>query len=348
MAGSLWWNWSPSTSTNVFIDTTGSEVDTIVAIYTGSTVSNLTQVAATNDVAGRQQAFLNLNAAAGASYRIAVASVSSNSLGSIRLVVAPGGQLDTNPPIISVASPLSGQWVSNFLVTVSGTAVDPEPNSSGVKRVSISLNGQNYQADGTTNWSYTVGLKQGINHIRVSAEDFAGNVSDPVTVDVTYVIVNVANDLFANAIPIPGDTGTVSAITTNATKEFNEPAHAGNSGGKSVWWSFTPAVDGLLSLTTTNSTFDTLLGVYTGSSVSALTVQAFNDDSGGNSFRAMSVAVRSNQVYCFAELRIHSRIGLLFHRGSGLRGPCFASLGKCREQFHRDYNGHPRFIFPIR
>ncbi len=300
VGGSLWWNWSPSTSTNVFIDTTGSEVDTVLAVYTGSTVSNLIQVAATNDVGVKQQAFLSLNAVAGASYRIAVASVNQSALGAVRLVVAPGGQLDTNPPTLSILSPLSGQWVSNSQVTLTGTAADPQPNASGIKRVTISLNGQNYRADDTTNWSYTVGLKQGLNHIRVSAEDVAGNLSDPVTVDVTYVVVSVANDLFANAIPLAGNSGTVSAITTNATKEFNEPAHAGNAGGKSVWWSFTPGADGLLSLSTTNSTFDTLMAVYTGSSVTALTVQAFNDDSGANSFSALSVAVRSNELYHIA------------------------------------------------
>jgi len=62
-----------------------------------------------------------------------------------------------------------------------------------------------------------------------------------------------------------------SAITTNATKEFGEPNHAGNSGGKSVWWSFQPPADGALALSTTNSTFDTLLALYTGANVRELT-----------------------------------------------------------------------------
>src|SRR5437899_11952042 len=108
------------------------------------------------------------------------------------------------------------------------------------------------------------------------------------------------NDLFANAIPLGGSSGTVSGFTTNATKEFNEPNHAGNAGGKSVWWSFTPSADGGISLTTSNSTFDTLLGLYTGTSVSELTTIASNDDAypdapGG--FSALTQAVRSNQTY---------------------------------------------------
>ncbi len=301
---SLWWNWSPASTTNVFIDTTGSRVDTILAVYQGPSVTNLTQVIATNDVGASKQAYLNFNATGGASYRIAVASVNTNETGSLRLLVAPGGSFDTNSPTVFVASPLSGQWSSNFLVTVSGTANDPEPNASGVTRVLLSANGHlPLTATGTTNWSSTFGLDRGLNHISVTAEDLAGNVSAAATIEVTYVLVNPVNDLFANAIPLSGDSGSVSATTTNATKEYNEPYHAGNAGGKSVWWSFLPSADGSLSLTTSNSTFDTLLGLYTGEKVSELTTLASNDDAypgalGG--FSALTHALRANQTYYVA------------------------------------------------
>jgi hypothetical protein len=304
VAASLWWNWSPSSTTNVFIDTTGSAIDTVLAVYTGSSVSNLTQVAATNDVGTTKQAYLNLDVTAGASYRIAVASANSNSVGSLRLLIAPGGQVDTNPPTVLVASPLSGLWVSNFLITVSGTADDPQPSASGLTRVLVSVNGQlPVTASGTTNWSSTFGLSQGLNTISVTAVDLAGNVSPAASVQVTYVMVNPANDLFANAISLSGNSGSVSAITTNATKEFREPNHAGNAGGKSVWWSFAPSADGVLTLSTTNSTFDTVLGLYTGATVSQLTTVASNDDAypgapGG--FSQIIQAVRAGQTYHIA------------------------------------------------
>jgi hypothetical protein len=303
-AASLWWNWSPSSTTNVFIDTTGSAIDTVLAVYTGSTVSGLTQVVATNDVGLKQQAYLNFNATGGASYRIAVASASSNSLGSLRLLIAPGGQVDTNRPTVSVTSPLNGQWVSNFLVTVSGTANDPQPNASGLTRVFVGLNGQlPLTATGTANWSSTFGLSPGLNTIKVTAEDLAGNISLPVSLDVTFVVVNPVNDLFVNALPLSGNSGSVSATTTNATKQFGEPNHVGNAGGKSVWWSFTPSSDGVLALTTTNSTFDTLLALYTGTQVAELTTVASNDDAyvgASRGFSSLAQAVRSNQTYYVA------------------------------------------------
>lgn len=315
VAASLWWNWSPSSTTNVFIDTTGSTIDTVLAVYTGSSVSNLTQVTATNDVGPKQQAYLNFNATGGASYRIAVASANTNSTGSLRLLIAPGGQPDTNAPLVFVSSPLSGLWVSNFLITVSGTASDPQPNASGLTRVLLSVNGQlPFNALGTTNWSSTFGLRQGLNTIAVTAEDVAGNFSKPVTTDVTYVIPNPVNDLFANSILLAGNSGSVSVSSTNATKEYNEPNHAGNDGGKSVWWSFAPPEDGVLALTTTNSTFDTLLGLYTGTKVGELTTIAGNDDAPGavGGFSALTQAVRSNQTYHIAVDGFDSASGVVF------------------------------------
>ena len=92
---------------------------------------------------------------------------------------------------------------------------------TGLTRVLLSVNGQlPLTATGTTNWSSTFGLEQGVNTVRVTAEDVAGNVSAPVTIQVTYVLVNPPNDLFENALPLSGNAGTVSAITTNATKEI--------------------------------------------------------------------------------------------------------------------------------
>lgn len=301
---SLWWSWSPASNSSVLIDTTASTMDTVVAVYTGLTVSNLTVVAATNDVATKMQAYLHFDAIAGTAYRIAVASANSNSVGSLRVVIAPGGQLDTNPPTVSVTSPLSGLWVSNFLVTVSGIANDPQPNFSGLTRVLVSVNGQlPITATGTANWSSTFGLIPGVNTINVTAVDLAGNVSQPVVLQVTYVIVNPVNDLLANALSLTAVPDVASATTTNATKEFSEPVHAGNNGGKSVWWRYQPPADGALTLSTTNSTFDTLLGIYSGPRVSELTTVASNDDAYPGSLRgfsALTQAVRSNQTYYVA------------------------------------------------
>jgi Pro-kumamolisin, activation domain/Divergent InlB B-repeat domain len=303
-AASLWWSWTPSTSTNVFIDTIGSQIDTVLAVYTGSTLVTLQPVAAASgSVSQSQSAFVSFNAQAGVPYRIAVASVKSNSVGSLVLHVTPGGQLDSVAPVVSVTSPLSGQSVTTHSILLSGTAFDPTPNASGVSQVFVTGgNGIGTVATGTTNWTAAIFLQPELNIISVYAEDAAGNFSSPVTVEVNYLPPTEANDFFVSAtnFQLTGTSGVVSGGNTNATKENGEPIIAGNAGGKSVWWSFTAPADGVLTLNTTNSTFDTLLGLYTGTNVAALTLIADNDDAfpgapGGFSF--ISQAVKAGQTY---------------------------------------------------
>jgi subtilase family serine protease len=303
-AASLWWSWTPATTTNVFIDTIGSKINTVLAVYTNATLLTLQAVVATNgNVAQFKPAYVSFNALAGVNYHIAVASVSSNSLGSLTLHITPGGQLDTVAPSVSVISPLSGLTVTSHGILISGTAVDPLPNASGVSQVTVSANGIATIATGTTNWTAAVALQPALNIIQVSAIDAAGNRSSPVTVEVNYLVPTVANDFFVNAIQLTNTSGVVSMGNTNATKEVGEPDIAGNPGGHSIWWSFIAPADGVLTLNTTNSTFDTLLGLFTGPDVADLTTIAQNDDAypgapGGFSF--ISQAVRSNQVYDIA------------------------------------------------
>jgi hypothetical protein len=89
-----------------------------------------------------------------------------------------------------------------------------------------------------------------------------------------------ANDNFANAISLTLTNNAVTAagFNTNATKETGEPNHAGNRGGRSVWWRWTAPANGSVALDTRGSRYDTTLGVYTGTAVGSLTTIASNDD----------------------------------------------------------------------
>ena len=87
-----------------------------------------------------------------------------------------------------------------------------------------------------------------------------------------------ANDNFGAAISISGANGSQIGNSSTATKEAGEPAHAGNPGGRSIWYSWTAPSDGTYVFDTLPSAFDTLLAVYTGSDVSALVEVASNDD----------------------------------------------------------------------
>jgi hypothetical protein len=90
------------------------------------------------------------------------------------------------------------------------------------------------------------------------------------------------NDNFGNAIAITGQTNSVTGNNVGATKEPGEPNPTGNPGGASVWWRWTATTNGTVIVDTIGSLFDTILGIYTGDSVSNLTEVASDDDSGGN------------------------------------------------------------------
>lgn len=95
-----------------------------------------------------------------------------------------------------------------------------------------------------------------------------------------------ANDNFVNAQLLTGTAAFAWTITTYATKEPGEPNHAGNSGGASVWYRWIAPANGLFSLDTEGTEFNPLLAVYTGNSVSQLSVVASNSAGGLLNFQA--------------------------------------------------------------
>jgi len=109
-----------------------------------------------------------------------------------------------------------------------------------------------------------------------------------------------ANDMFANRYIITGTNIVVTGSNVGATKELGEPDHDGDSGGASIWWSWRAPMNGVATVSTEGSSFDTVLGVYTGSSVSALTRIASDDDGGANFTSKVSFDVVANQTYQIA------------------------------------------------
>ena len=89
-----------------------------------------------------------------------------------------------------------------------------------------------------------------------------------------------ANDAFANRIALVGNIGSTTGSNVLSTKETGEPLHASNAGGKSVWWKWLAPASGQVILDTHGSSFDTLLGVYTGNSVTNLIAVSTNDNDG--------------------------------------------------------------------
>ncbi len=198
---SVWWTWTAPTSGNVTMNTAGSNFDTLLAVYTGASVSALMPVASNDDSGSLLTSSVTFSVLAGTAYHIAVDGYAGAS-GSITLNVIP----TTSPP----------------------------------------------------------------------------------------------NDMFVAGIAVTGSSNTVFGSNLGATSETGEPLHAGVSGGKSVWWTWTAPTSGNVTMNTAGSNFDTLLAVYTGASVSALMPVASNDDSGSLLTSSVTFSVLAGTAYHIA------------------------------------------------
>lgn len=128
-------------------------------------------------------------------------------------------------------------------------------------------------------------------------------VVDPETANIGSMVLrlyhpSLTNDDFADATVISGSSSSVTGTNSGATKESGEPNHAGQVGGKSAWYRWQASQTGNVTISTAASNFDTLLGVYTGSSVNSLTTIASNDDdSPGHTSRLTFSAVANTTYY---------------------------------------------------
>src|SRR5262249_42446196 len=112
--------------------------------------------------------------------------------------------------------------------------------------------------------------------------------------------ISARNDAFAQAQVIVGSAGAVAGDNTGASKEVNEPNHANDVGGASVWYRWTAPSSGLYTFDTFGSSFDTLLGVYTGNVVSALSAVASSDNAGPSAQSRVTFNAIVNTTYYLA------------------------------------------------
>ena len=159
----------------------------------------------------------------------------------------------------------------------------------------------NDDANGGTTSSITFNVTAGTTY-RFAADGWGGQAGAGMLNWTLTEQSAPANDAFAAAANITGDSGTGSGNTTLASRETGEPSHGDASSTASVWYRWTAPNDGQLTVSTQGSGFDTLLGVYSGSAVNGLTTLAQNDDAdvGGVVWSQVQVAVTAGTTYAIA------------------------------------------------
>lgn len=94
-------------------------------------------------------------------------------------------------------------------------------------------------------------------------------------------IGQVNNSIFQGRYSLEIPEGILRAENSEAVFEEGEPWHAGKRGGKSIWFQWTAPLtggEGIMTLTTEGSAFDTLLGAYRGNALGSLEEVAASDD----------------------------------------------------------------------
>ena len=283
---SVWWSWTATSNTSVTIDTNGSNFDTLLGVYTGSAVNALTLVAQNDDHCPPRsscpptllltQSSVTFTAVAGTTYQIAVdgfngfagtAHLNINQpLQTLTIVNVGngGGVVSSSPAGINCGATCTVNMLTNTLVSLSAI---PSPGS-----VLIGIGGQSTSPYA---FSLTTGQTVYVNFYALTNDDFATR--------------SVVNPMF------PGGSG----FNVGATLEAGEPAHV-FGGTHSVWWTWTAPSTGTWKLSLAASNFDTLLDVYTGTSLNALTQIAHNDDYNGTAQSSVTFSAVAGTAYSFA------------------------------------------------
>ncbi len=347
---SVWWTWTAPYSGRLTLTTTGSPFDTVLGVYTGNSVSNLTFVAANDEDPLSTTGMISrvtCNVKANTTYQFAVDGFDDSS-GEIHLQlnlgsafpVPPNDNFSNRTGIVGSSLTVTGYNTGASFEAVGADFADGEPEhlaTLGGKSVWWSWTAPNSGNVTLTTANSTLDTLLAV----YTGNDFtnlvfvAGNDEDPLsptggvsratfnaTNGTTYQIVvdgydgcsgNIflnlsmsslvrapTNDSFANRVLLTGTNVIASGSSLGATFEPDEPLPNGAYGGKSVWWQWVSPGPGMVTVDTIGSGFDTLLAVYTGSTLSNLTAVASDDQSGGNNTSLVTFYTKSGVTYQIA------------------------------------------------
>lgn len=126
-SGTLWWQWVAPANATMVIDTAGSAFDTVLAVYTGGSLTTLTPVASNDNDAGKETSRVSFTAASGSSYFIVLGGRSgAEGYAQLNIAVAPPNDNFAN------ATTLAGESAQASGRNNSGSLEPGEPRILGL------------------------------------------------------------------------------------------------------------------------------------------------------------------------------------------------------------------------
>lgn len=119
-----------------------------------------------------------------------------------------------------------------------------------------------------------------------------------------------ANDNFSTATVLSGAVGTVTSANGGATAQAGESSD-GFSATNSVWFRWSAVTNGTVTIRTGGSTFDTILCVYTGNTITALTPVGCDDNGDTNGASLISFEAVKDVIYRISVRGVNSARGVV-------------------------------------
>ena len=308
---SVWLNWLAPGKGIATFRTRGSSFDTLLAVYSGDTLDKLRPEAADDDTDGNGTSIVQFNTD-GIPYAIAIDGQGGAEGDFIlewtwqqtdsllpKILTQPAGQtVPEGAPVqfmvLAEGIGLHYQWYFDG-IAISGatenllTINKAKPQQVGLYQVEIASEA------GTKVMSRQVFLELGTDpgvHTEDKFEDvFLGVGSDPRKLSGPH------QSVFTSVSA--GVPGTQIFSSVGSSTESSEPFHGGAIGGASRWFYLKPTTNGVMVIDTVGSDFDTVLSVYTGSSLFSLTLLV-SDNNGapdGVRSRVSFTAVKNTSYY---------------------------------------------------
>ncbi len=303
---SVWVTWTaPGTPGIMTMSTAGSGFDTILAAYTGSSVSNLTQVDASDDDAGYACSRIAFNVTAGTAYRICVAGLGDET-GDIVLswVFQPTAQVlpeiiaqpqdlsigdgaDAEFTVLATNGTFTYQWFHNGVPIAGGTNATLTMNNASFNEVGYYfvriLNGTrvrdselvSLQLEKPEPGQPLTGARGAPKFFDLILQD-GGNGQPLKGGGPDKLIGGTVNHGYSGAGNLPCALG----------RDPGEPFPCAIYGANTSWYAVQADTNGTMYIGTDGSNFDTLVAAYVGpgNSYSTLTNVACDNNSGIDGF----------------------------------------------------------------
>ncbi len=278
---SIWFRWNPTTTGVVTFTTAGSTFDTMMGVYTGTSVSGLTRepsAVSDDDSGGFLTSKVSFNAAVGQEYEIVVDG-NHGASGHVILSWQTAGASSVLPVILTEPTPLT--------VTSNGATVTLVCQAN-TGTITWFYNGQPTSVTGPINvigpvtdasigtWVAQVASQNGValsqpSRIEISTlEDGSTDTNSAAmpkfldSVGASYVQPALVHSIQPHVGDSRGYSVSQVFSTVGATGEPGEPNIAGQIGGSPAWYVYVTPAGGTLKVNTEGSSFNTLLGVFTG------------------------------------------------------------------------------------